>query len=135
MNRTCIFIDGSNFYHQLKELPAELRKIDYHKLSVQLVGSNGKLIRTYFYICPLNMSKQPENARKQQRFFSNLYNTPFLELRFGRFREFKGSFVEKGVDVQLAIDMVSLAHENAYDTAILVSNDDDLAPAVELVKR
>jgi hypothetical protein len=38
---------------------------------------------------------------------------------------------EKGIDVALAVDMVRLAMQKAYDAAILVSADTDLLPAVE----
>jgi len=41
---------------------------------------------------------------------------------------------QKGVDVLLAVDMIKFAANNAYDTAILVSGDSDLASAVDLVK-
>ena len=37
----------------------------------------------------------------------------------------------KGDDIHLAIDMVSFAYENLYDTAILVSGDGDFEPAIK----
>lgn len=40
---------------------------------------------------------------------------------------------EKGIDVALAVDLVRLAMQKAYDAAILVSADTDLMPAVETV--
>ena len=40
---------------------------------------------------------------------------------------------EKGIDVQLAIDFVRKAIDNAYDAAILASADSDLVPALEFV--
>lgn len=40
---------------------------------------------------------------------------------------------EKGVDVALAIDLVTLGLARAYDAAILFSSDTDLLPAVETV--
>ena len=40
---------------------------------------------------------------------------------------------EKGVDVQLAIDFVTMAHTRAYDVGVLVSVDTDLKPALEAV--
>jgi len=42
-----------------------------------------------------------------------------------------GNKVEKGVDVNLAIDLVTFAFENKYDIAILISNDSDFVPAVK----
>ena len=41
---------------------------------------------------------------------------------------------EKGVDVALAIDFVSLAYQGAYDVGIIVSRDTDLLPALEAVR-
>lgn len=41
---------------------------------------------------------------------------------------------EKGVDVSIAIDLIRLTYEDQYDTAILVSSDSDLGPAVALAK-
>ncbi len=38
---------------------------------------------------------------------------------------------EKGVDVELAVDYVSMAARGDYDTAVLFSTDSDLRPALE----
>jgi uncharacterized LabA/DUF88 family protein len=42
---------------------------------------------------------------------------------------------EKGIDVSIAVDLISLAYQNKYDMAIVFSQDQDLCPAVEEVKR
>lgn len=42
---------------------------------------------------------------------------------------------EKGIDVALAVDLVSLAFDNAYDVAIVMSADYDLVPAISNVAR
>lgn len=41
---------------------------------------------------------------------------------------------EKGIDVALAIDLVILAIEKAYDVGVVVSSDTDLRPAVDYVR-
>lgn len=43
-------------------------------------------------------------------------------------------FREKGVDVKIAVDLVSLAGDKKIKTAILCSSDSDLQPAVEEVR-
>jgi len=43
-------------------------------------------------------------------------------------------YYEKGVDVKIAVDLLVGAYENLYDTAILVSSDTDLIPAIEKVR-
>jgi len=42
---------------------------------------------------------------------------------------------QKGIDVALAVDVVSLAHERKYEIAIIASTDTDLVPAIEAVQR
>ena len=47
----------------------------------------------------------------------------------------EGKYTVKGDDIQIAVDMVRLAYENAYDTAILVSGDGDFVPAIKAVQK
>ena len=42
--------------------------------------------------------------------------------------------IEKKVDIKIAIDIISLAYEDAYDTAVLVSGDGDFIPVVKKIK-
>lgn len=42
-----------------------------------------------------------------------------------------GTKVEKGVDVNLAVDLVTLSYENKYDVAMVISNDGDFEPSVK----
>ena len=44
-------------------------------------------------------------------------------------------YVEKQVDVRIAVDLVGMAHRNEYDVAYLLSADGDFVPAVEEAKR
>jgi uncharacterized LabA/DUF88 family protein len=44
------------------------------------------------------------------------------------------SHEEKETDVNIAIHLVKGAFQNEYDTAILVTNDTDLIPAIKMVK-
>ena len=45
------------------------------------------------------------------------------------------TYVEKQVDVRIAVDMVSMAHRDEYDVAYLLSADGDFVPAVREVQR
>jgi uncharacterized LabA/DUF88 family protein len=45
-----------------------------------------------------------------------------------------GTQVEKGVDVALAVDMLTLAFKDRYDVAVLVSSDADYKHAIETIK-
>ena len=142
MDRVCIFIDGSNFYHALVE-NKKPKNIDFGKLSLALTGPHRKHIQTYYYNTPL-LHPDPKDKdykikearrRDQQRFFNALRFIPNLTFKKGRFQKLPhGGQVEKGIDVMVAVDMFILAHKNAYDTAILVSSDADYKSAIEAVK-
>jgi len=45
-----------------------------------------------------------------------------------------GKIREKGTDVKIAVDLIVGAVDNLYDTAILVSSDTDLIPAIRYIK-
>jgi uncharacterized LabA/DUF88 family protein len=159
MERVMIFIDGSNFYHGLRE-EFEIKKeeahkvpaVDFSKFGNFLCGSGRKLEKIHYYNAPLSQNdKDKEAYKEQQRFFNSLQFVPNLIFTKGRLEkryikiEHKGiakifgkesvSFhVEKGIDVNIAVDMLKLAFANQYDTAILVSGDGDFASVVEAVK-
>jgi uncharacterized LabA/DUF88 family protein len=140
--RVMIFIDGSNFYHNLKSHHFSTR-IDFKKFS-ELLCRGRKHIRTYYYNTPLSQQDDPEEYKKQQLFFNNLRRTPYLELKLGYFIKITKTCkncshtvtypVEKGCDVGIAVDMMSMAYKNLYDVAILVSSDGDLVSACQCVK-
>ncbi len=46
-----------------------------------------------------------------------------------------GIYHEKGVDVLIAVEMIRFALDKKYDTAYLISSDNDLVPAVKEVQR
>ena len=129
--RVCIFIDGSNFYHGLKA--SFLRTDLSFERFVEWLAGDRKLVRTYYYNATVSQQRDPERYRSQQRFFQSLSRIPYFSLRLGRLEPRGSTFVEKGVDIAIAVDMLSMAFSNVYDTAILVSSDGDFARAIEAV--
>jgi uncharacterized LabA/DUF88 family protein len=158
VDRICIFIDGSNLFHALRPV-AKGRWVDFHRFSQKLCRPDRKLIRTYYYNATFPRQLDEEGYRKRQRFLESLRRVPLFEVRLGRLQvrnlaipepcrdcphlpdyPLKGKdgrpvrLEEKGVDVRIATDLISMAHSTAYDTAILVSGDGDFADAVQAVK-
>ncbi len=131
--RVSIFIDGSNLYHHVKTVFGHAQ-IDLGRFADWLVGGR-KLIRTYYYNAPVPSERDPDRHKRQQRFFDALSRIPYLEVRLGRLEPRGESvYVEKGVDVRIAVDMLSMAFRNAYDTAVLVSCDGDFSHVVDAVR-
>ncbi len=136
MERVCVFIDGNNFYFGLKRNNLATR-VDYYQLSSALVGLDRKLQRIYYYNVAYDHKNFPEKAKTQQPFLDSLDHTQYLELRMGRMvlNPDNKSYHEKGAEVMLSSEMVYYAARNLYDTAILVTEDDDYSPVLELVKK
>ncbi len=143
--RVMIFIDGNNLYHSLKHVIGRTN-LEFEKFSSRLVGER-HLIRTYYYNAPLNREDDDEKHRQQQSFFDSLDSVPYLTKRFGRLEKrivrhnlpdgtfvSTPTYVEKGVDTHIVIDMLTFAFKDTYDTAIIVSGDEDFVTAVERVK-
>lgn len=134
MSRVCVFIDGSNLYFALKRNNKNTR-VDYYQLSQALTRPDRTLIRTYYYNAVFDVNAFPDKAKNQQSFLDSLDRTPYLELRLGRIvQNREGHRMEKGVDVRMASDMVFYAARDFYDVAIVLTEDQDFAPALALVK-
>lgn len=143
--RVMIFIDGNNLYHSLKHVIGRTN-LEFEKFSKRLAQAR-HLIRVYYYNAPLNRDDDDEKHRQQQSFFDSLDSVPYLTKRFGRLEKrvvrhtlpdgtfvSTPTYVEKGVDTHIVIDMLSFAYKDTYDTAILVSGDEDFVTVVERVK-
>jgi len=135
--RVSIFIDGSNLYHSLREL-GEV-KIDFEKLIKEL-SKNKILINVFYYIAPLDIALDEKKYWKHQKFLAELEKIPNFKVILCTLRKYlKESggfgFEVKGDDIFLANDMIVGAYENLYDTAILVSGDEDFIPVINTLKR
>ena len=137
--RIIVFIDGSNLYHLVKKLFPEENQSNFNfdKFLKKIVG-NRNLVRVYYYNCPLDRNKNNKAYRSQQRFFQKLKEIPNFKLILCRMQKVKingkTTYQVKGDDIHLAVDMVKLAYNNAYDTAILVSSDGDFVPAINAIQ-
>lgn len=138
--RVMIFIDGSNFYHSLRDtFDFHDNQIDFRKL-VDILKGERLLIGVYYYNASLDRGYNKEVYFKQQKFFSELRAIPGFHVILTNMRKIKKpdgtfEFSVKGDDIYLGIDMVSYAYEDTYHTAILVSGDGDFAPAVKRVQK
>jgi len=137
--RVMIFIDGSNLYHITKALVPEKKQNDFnfHRF-IDFILENRKLVRIYYYNCPMDISKDFDAYAKQQKFFEKLKKIQNFNLVLCRMQKVKIDgktiYQVKEDDIHLAVDMVKLAYNDAYDTAVLVSSDGDFVPAVKAVQ-
>lgn len=138
--KAMIFIDAGYFLHWLNELNIEKEKYDFGQFSKNIAGSNGfaqldtvHLVRTYYYDALID-ARKTEQFNRQRTFHDYLnYVFPNYEVRTGLLINEEKS-TQKGVDSMISFDMISKAHGNQFDVAILVSGDLDHLPVVKMVK-
>ncbi len=134
-DRVMIFIDGSNLYHSLKNF-FKRTDIDIGKLGNKLLDRR-RLIRIYYYNAKVGLKEEPQRYRDQQAFFASISAIPYCELRLGRLVYINWPNTppyEKGVDIQLATDIITHSFKNNYDVAVLVAGDNDYVGALQAVK-
>lgn len=134
ISRILIAIDGSNFYNRLKEPPLSFKNLlefDFANFIAFLLGNNSLIDATY-YIGAIrtekNNPKSFELFRNQIKLFGSLTRQG-LKISRGYILKNDG-YHEKGVDVQIATDILIGAYENLYDKVVILSSDTDLLPAI-----
>ncbi|MEM4239802.1 MAG: NYN domain-containing protein [Candidatus Woesearchaeota archaeon] len=130
IERIVIFIDGNNLMQGAKQFKKEYR-IDYAKLISFLTGEH-KLVRAYFFDCAPD--KKHPDYQKKEGFIDMLRANGITVFERPLRYHSDGRPFQKGVDVALATEMLSLCMQDAYDTAIVVSGDSDYAHAIDRVK-
>lgn len=118
--KVAIFIDGNNLFHAARFHNID---IDYNKLLRVLLG-DGRLFRAFFY------TGVDAGAERQQGFLLWMRRNGFRVVQ-KELKTFYDGTRKANLDVEIAVDMLSLA--GRYDTAVLVSGDEDFVYAVNAV--
>jgi uncharacterized LabA/DUF88 family protein len=138
--RVAIYIDGSNLYYKLKDLGIKnITYFEYGNLAEYLAGKSRTVVAKRYYIGAVRAKGGDEKAIRMQenqvRLFNHLRSkSDGFSIKLGYLMKNDGIYHEKGVDVKMAVDLLVGAYENMYDTAILVSSDTDLIPAIQKIK-
>ncbi|MFH0943447.1 MAG: NYN domain-containing protein [Candidatus Beckwithbacteria bacterium] len=150
-----LYIDGENLKFYIKSVlasksiqkPYLLETIDYARL-FSFALKDFDLSEKRFYSARLReqegfLTKSRELIQKQRALKSRLEQQGFIFIISGNVRKQTVSlngkkkiiFKEKGVDVRIAVDLVTESCDGKVDTVILCSSDSDLQPAVSEVKK
>ena len=138
--RVAVYIDGGNLYFKLKDKSLNTKNtinFDYFGLCEFLAG-NSEITSARYYVGAIRVMNEKDKRgmilRNNQRKLFNRLKTNNIILKLGHLMQNNGKYHEKGVDVQIAIDLLIGAYEDYYDEAILISSDTDLIPAIKKVK-
>jgi uncharacterized LabA/DUF88 family protein len=145
MRRVIAYIDGFNLYYGLR---ARYRRryhwLDLERLVVSLLPPMHYLERLDYFTARIR--NQPQSIHRQAAYLTALAACcPRIRIVEGRFQQTtvtcsacggrRVAFEEKETDVNIAANMISDAALDAFDTAILISADGDLAPAIMTARR
>ncbi|OGK68446.1 hypothetical protein A2313_03800 [Candidatus Roizmanbacteria bacterium RIFOXYB2_FULL_41_10] len=154
MQKTILFIDGENLRHYIEDVLE--KTYDREKALILNVNlkqlfkttlSKIKIDKIIYYSAKLKEHKETlkrskDLIQKQRALKAKLQNQEFTFVMSGYVRpqkvvidkKEKIIFKEKGVDVKMAVDLVSMACDKIIDTAIICSSDSDLQPAIKEIK-
>ena len=148
--RTIVYIDGFNLYYgEMKGSP--WKWLDPVALFQNILGAENTLVKVKYFTARVQPTpNDPDvNIRQDTYLRAVQAHCPLVEFHFGHFLRHKISMEnanpppssvqvwkneEKGSDVNLALHVLNDAWLNAYDCAVIVSNDSDLADSLRLVK-
>ena len=134
--KTVLFIDGSNLFGGISELLKPNQYIDFPSLlsviEADLPVDEVRIYGTYMRIDPLKPTNYRLRVGAQKAFFDSAKNCSKVRFFKGHF---SGAGKEKGVDVQLAVDMALGACTGDYDEAVIMTGDADLKYGVEMAKK
>jgi len=136
-SKVTILIDGSNFYFKLKDLKLNHLLGFNFGTFVEFLANEDKVIDACYYVGRIRQ----DGTEKTEKLFANqqkliaLLKKSGLRYSFGYLMKSDGKYHEKGVDVQMATDLLASAYEKSCDKAILVSSDTDLSPAIKKARQ
>jgi len=125
LERVIVFIDNSNIFKGFRKYNI---KADYEKLKNTIIRD--RVLQGIFLYEGVVYPMSPE----KKNWYEELSNRSGYVIKTSFDKIVSRGVIEKKVDIKIAIDIVSLAYENAYDTAVLVSGDGDFVPVVKKVK-
>lgn len=147
MRRTFVYIDGFNFYYGcIRKTP--YRWLDLFRFAKAMLPKNDVVRVKYFTALVKASPNDLTKEIRQQTFLRALATIPEIEIFLGSFQAHAvtrpradglGSIEvidikEKGSDVNLATELLVDGFTNAFDVAVIVSNDSDLVAPVRAIR-
>lgn len=144
IQRICVYVDGFNLYFGMRsKFGNPVKWLNIYKLAESMLRENQKIQSVKFFTAHIKGINKQKIAR-QNSYLSALGTTPIKiitgqyqvqKTRCKQCRKTSYTSEEKMTDVNIAVHMLTDAIEDNYDTAILVSGDSDLTPALAALRK
>jgi len=149
--RVHVYVDGFNLYYRaLAATP--FKWLDLRALSAALLEPDDEILALKYFTARVSGRRDPDQPRRQQIYLKALATLPGLTAHFGhfltktkwrplvdppaegpRFVEIHDT-EEKGSDVNLAVHLLNDAWRDAFDVALVFSQDTDLLEPIRIVR-
>lgn len=144
MERIIIYIDGFNLYFGLKTKGwKRYYWINPQKLAMNLLKDNQRLVTTKYFTS--RISGPPDKIKRQGIFIEALETLDDFHIFYGHYltntiecQKCGDVFAkpnEKMTDVNIAVEILTDAFQDAFDTALLISADSDLIAPIKKVNQ
>ena len=146
MHRIIVYIDGFNLYYGLRASGLkQFYWLDLRQMAERLLLGNQTLARVRYFTARVRSTiSNPGKRERQNTYLEALETLPDLEIHYGRFISKEAhcrtcgatwtTYEEKMTDVNIAVELLGDAQDDAFDTAIIVSGDGDLSGLVQAVR-
>ena len=135
-----MFIDGNNWYHNLKSILKKPSTLDLKKLA-NLIANQFELIikEIRYYNSTPDIELGDDTYYKHMVFLAKLKKQNII-VNTRKLKKVKENGktirIEKGIDVMIATDMVSKSLvEKECDCCVLITGDSDFVPVMQLIKK
>ena len=138
--RAIVFVDGNNWYHNLKSIVKKPRVVNLNKLA-GIICENFELelkgIR--YYNSTPGIEDGEDMYYKHMVYLAGLKKIG-IEVNTRKLKKIKENGkvfkIEKGIDVMISADMVSkVLVEEECDCCVLITGDSDFVPVMQLIKK
>ena len=139
MQRVIMYVDGFNLFYGLRAKGwRRYYWLDLRRLAENLLRPGQQLEAVRYFTARIEADpRDPGNQRRQNAYLEALATIPDIHIHYGYFQSKSQqcyrcgttwqTYEEKMTDVNIAVELLRDAQDDAFDTAILMSGDGDLA--------
>jgi len=141
--KTIAYIDGFNLYYGIKGQGWDhLLWLNLAKFSESLLAEMQELTAVKYFTT--RVRNKPDKQKRQNTYLEALDTIKKIEIFYGNFTVDEWGCIdcgkiqeiehEKQTDVNIAVNLLSDAHSDKFDDAILVTADSDQVPTIQALK-
>lgn len=145
MARVIAYIDGFNLYFGLKSKAwKRYYWLDLPALCERFLRPEQRLVCTHYFTSRIRDNGRNKADQKRQSAYIDALRSRDVKVHEGHYLEKKrqcrhckatwADYEEKMTDVNIAVQLLSDAFDDAFDTAFLISGDSDLTTPVQRVR-